>query len=70
MEEEKYILTSTQLRRLIEADEKLAALEAGGVDNWSYYGDSFCDYLNEYGYEEFDEAVDRIIANYPQLKTE
>lgn len=70
MEEDKYILTSTQLRRLIEADEKLAALESGGVDNWSYYGDSFCDYLNEYGYEEFDEAVDRIIANYPQLKTE
>lgn len=70
MEEEKYILTSHQLRRLIEADEKLAALEAGGVDNWSWYGDSLCDYLNEYGYEEFDEAVDRIIANYPQLKTE
>ena len=70
MEEDKYILTSTQLRRFIEADEKLAALESGGVDNWSYYGDSFCDYLNEYGYEEFDEAVDRIIANYPQLKTE
>ena len=70
MEEDKYILTSTQLRRLIEADEKLAALEAGGVDNWSWYGDSLSDFLNEYGYEDFDEVVDRIISNYPQLKIE
>lgn len=64
----KYIVPEDRLRELIEAEEILSALEAGGVDNWSYYGDSFCDYLNEYGYEEFDEAVDRIISNYQEAK--
>ena len=32
---------------LLEAYFKLAALESGGVDNWEWYGDSLCQYLQE-----------------------
>ena len=36
-----------RLLALLEAYFKLAALESGGVDNWEWYGDSLCQYLEE-----------------------
>ena len=36
-----------KLLDLLEAYFKLAALESGGVDNWEWYGDSLCQYLEE-----------------------
>lgn len=36
-----------KLLALLEAYFKLAALESGGVDNWEWYGDSLCQYLQE-----------------------
>lgn len=36
-----------KLLNLLEAYFKLAALESGGVDNWEWYGDSLCQYLQE-----------------------
>lgn len=36
-----------KLLDLLEAYFKLAALESGGVDNWDWYGDSLCQYLQE-----------------------
>ena len=36
-----------KLLDLLEAYFKLAALENGGVDNWEWYGDSLCQYLQE-----------------------
>ena len=36
-----------KLLALLEAYFKLAALENGGVDNWEWYGDSLCQYLQE-----------------------
>ena len=36
-----------KLLDLLEAYFKLAALESGGVDNWEWYGDSLCQYLQE-----------------------
>ena len=36
-----------KLLDLLEAYFKLAALEGGGVDNWEWYGDSLCQYLQE-----------------------
>ena len=36
-----------KLLALLEAYFKLAALESGGVDNWEWYGDSLCQYLEE-----------------------
>ena len=36
-----------KLLALLEAYFKLAALESDGVDNWEWYGDSLCQYLQE-----------------------
>ena len=36
-----------KLLALLEAYFKLAALESGGVDNWEWYRDSLCQYLQE-----------------------
>ena len=36
-----------KLLDLLEAYFKLAALESGGGDNWEWYGDSLCQYLQE-----------------------
>lgn len=37
------------------------ALERGGVDNWSWYGQSYEDYCNELGVDSLDEIVDKEI---------
>lgn len=56
-----YSISEDDLRRLIGSDLKLSALESGGVDNWSWYGESLNDFLKEYasdeGFEcEYDEG--------------
>lgn len=42
--------------RLLVADAKMDLLEAGGVDNWEWYGES----LNPDGEESFDEVEAQI----------
>ena len=42
-----YIINENRLRELLKAELKLMALEGGGVDNWSWYSDSLCDFLKE-----------------------
>lgn len=37
------------------------ALERGGVDNWSWYGESYGDYCNELGADSIDEIADQEI---------
>lgn len=39
---------------------KLHALEAGGVDNWDYYGDALAEWFKE---NEVDELLDNIIED-------
>lgn len=71
-----YCLSEEQLKSLIKASNDLAALESGGVDNWSYYGDALDEYYTEYtkqlGFstdnKEIEELAD-IIAE-EELKTE
>ena len=36
-----------ELIELLSDQMKLSALESGGVDNWSWYGDSIWDYVKE-----------------------
>ena len=45
---ERYILSRGELLELLEAQYRLAALERGGVDNWSWYGEALGDFLMEY----------------------
>lgn len=41
----QYLISESRLRDLLYAEAKLNALEAGGVDNWEWYGDSINDYF-------------------------
>ena len=41
------LVPKEELKELLAAQKKLAALEHGGVDNWSWYSDSLNDYLEE-----------------------
>jgi hypothetical protein len=46
--EEEYIaVPASEMIELITCQMKLMALEAGGVDNWSWYGDSLYEALRE-----------------------
>ena len=46
--EEEYIaVPASEMIELITCQMKLMALEAGGVDNWTWYGDSLYDALKE-----------------------
>lgn len=40
----QYLISESRLRDLLHSEAKLNALEAGGVDNWSWYGDSLRDF--------------------------
>lgn len=44
---EEYRISREELLELLEARNRLAALESGGVDNWDWYSDSFHEYLKE-----------------------
>lgn len=64
--EEEYIaVPASELVDLIADQMKLMALEAGGVDNWSWYGESLGDFLenlpDEYG-QKFWEWVYNVKA--------
>ena len=49
------LVPKEELKELLAARNKLAALESGGVDNWSWYSDSLNDYLEE-DWEANEEA--------------
>ena len=46
--EDRYVISREELLDLLEAQYRLAALERGGVDNWSWYGESLSDFLKDY----------------------
>lgn len=56
-EEKVYKISRSRLKRLLMAEHELNALEAGGVDNWSWYSDSRNDYLQEYRDEQDNEDL-------------
>lgn len=52
-----YAISEEKLIELISDQNKLNALECGGVDNWPYYSESQHEYVSEYDeYEDLDEA--------------
>ena len=48
-----YYLTEEELLILLTDSIRLKALETGGVDNWSWYGDSINDFINSWVEENF-----------------
>lgn len=51
------IVPKEELTELIEALYKLAALENGGVDNWTWYDESRSDFLEGYWIENHDALI-------------
>jgi ABC-type antimicrobial peptide transport system permease subunit len=41
------IITKEEYESLVKRDRMLSALEAGGVDNWSWYGESLREYFDD-----------------------
>lgn len=60
MIEKKYVLTETQLQSLLADAMKLCMLQADGVDNWVWYGESRQETKEAYypgDWEELDEET-------------
>lgn len=69
MEKEFYIISKEDLHKLLEAEAILNALEAGGVDNWNYYGEAINDALNGTGYETVSDFVDgELMSEYTLIE--
>ena len=47
-EQKKYLISEKELKEMLYAVNSLQALEWGGVDNWSWYRESFSDYIEYY----------------------
>lgn len=47
-EQKKYLISEKELKEMLYAVNSLQALEWGGVDNWSWYEESFSDYVEYY----------------------
>ena len=54
------MITKQRLKELERAEAKLNALEAGGVDNWEWYGESLKEYREE---NEREEALEDLLNN-------
>ena len=44
---EMKLISKEELADLLRASSKLSCLEAGGVDNWTWYDEALSDYCNE-----------------------
>ena len=64
MEEAKVFvkISAKTLADLLTRANKLAALESGGVDNWTWYGESIHEFENEYG--SIECTVEEVLKNY------
>ena len=75
-----YKISEDQLKSFIESEEILTALQSGGVDNWSWYGESLYNYYKEYADENnlkeyppdlgIEAIVDNEIKKYEALNEE
>ncbi len=52
--EKFYLVDEETMRAFVEAFHKMCALNEGGVDNWSWYGESLKDYLASWDCEGYD----------------
>ena len=43
-----YKVSKEQLLELLECQARWYALEGGGVDNWTWYGESLSEYIKDY----------------------
>lgn len=60
----KYIIREDTLIELITNNFILRALECGGVDNWSWYGESLNQWLDELDEYDFEEVAKKFIDSF------
>jgi len=58
------VISKEEYLWLLYNDAKMSRLEAGGVDNWSYYGESFGKDYNGLTLEEEEEQIAKDVENY------
>lgn len=58
------LISKEQLETYINGYLQLMALEQGGVDNWSWCGESIRDFLDRHGADDFDDIVEEEIRQY------
>lgn len=68
-----YKVEENELLDLLTAAHTLRALNQGGVDSWSWCGESCSDYLGRYGdeigseMEDFEDIAELEIQNYEEV---
>ena len=64
-------ITTQRLKELERAEAKLQALEAGGVDNWEWYGESLKGWREENEIEELkDDFINELSECFGQCAYE
>lgn len=58
------LISKEKLAEYINGYLQLMALEQGGVDNWSWCGESIRDFLDRHGADDFDDIVEEEIRQY------
>lgn len=62
-----------EMKELLEMRARLHALETGGVDNWTWYGESLGSFLRRYGqqeerlFESFEEVAQYELDNFYEM---
>ena len=62
-----------EMKELLEMRARLHALDSGGVDNWTWYGDALYDFLRRYSqqegrlFESFEEVAQYELDNYYEM---
>lgn len=70
------IIKEDELKELLAAAHQFWAMQAGGVDNWEWAGESCCDYISEYNsttgqnFEDFDEIAEFEVSGYADAEIE
>jgi hypothetical protein len=65
MEEMRYpLMSSKRIQELLNAERKLNALEAGGVDNWEGYGEALDEIRKE---DKLEDVVDMYVQDMLEL---
>jgi hypothetical protein len=58
------LISKEQLAEYIQGYLRYIALENGGVDNWSWFGASLGDFLDNHGADDFSELVEEELRKY------
>lgn len=68
--EKYYKISESELIELLASSIELEALDAGGVDNWCWYGENFKEVRKEYGpkCENFEDCARILLSDYVEVK--